>query len=140
MRVHQRPLVQQSFASIQPIADAAAILFYSRLFTLDPSLRLMFRGDMREQGRKFMHILEAAVVGLDRPDTLMPMVQALGRRHAAYGATPEHYAVVGEALIWMLEYGLGPEFTKETRQAWIEVYLDLATTMQTPDRGDIPAG
>jgi hypothetical protein len=34
---------------VATIADDAAVLFYQRLFELDPSLRPMFRGDMAEQ-------------------------------------------------------------------------------------------
>jgi hemoglobin-like flavoprotein len=131
MHSHTKHLVQQSFATVLPIADAAAGLFYARLFTLDPSLRAMFPGNMQEQGRKLMQMLKVAVAGLDHLDRLVPAVQALGQRHGAYGVLPEHYETVGEALIWTLEQGLGPEFTPETRAAWTEVYLLLATTMQT---------
>ena len=56
----QKSLVQESFATIAPIADDAAALFYRRLFEIDPSLRHMFRGDMAEQRRKLMQMLTAA--------------------------------------------------------------------------------
>jgi hypothetical protein len=41
-------LVRTSFKLVLPIAGDAATLFYGRLFELDPSLRPMFHGDMRE--------------------------------------------------------------------------------------------
>jgi len=81
----QKALVQESFAAIAPIADDAAALFYRRLFEIDPSLQAMFRGDMAEQRRKPMQMLAAAVKGLDRLEQLVPVVEDLGRRHAAYG-------------------------------------------------------
>jgi hypothetical protein len=43
-------LVQRTFAEVLPLADSAAALFYERLFVLDPTLRSLFHGDMREQG------------------------------------------------------------------------------------------
>jgi hemoglobin-like flavoprotein len=46
MNSAQINLVQSTFAAIRPIATVAAELFYTRLFTLDPSLRPMFKGDM----------------------------------------------------------------------------------------------
>lgn len=52
---------------------------------LDPSLRALFRGDMTEQRRKVMAMITFAVNGLTRLEQLVPMVQDLGRRHAAYG-------------------------------------------------------
>jgi aspartate 1-decarboxylase len=40
---------------------------------------------MKEQGRKLMAMINAAVGGLTRLDELVPVVQGLGRRHATYG-------------------------------------------------------
>jgi hemoglobin-like flavoprotein len=130
----QKTLVQESFARIAPIADDAAALFYRRLFEIDPSLRQMFRGDMTEQRKKLMQMLTAAVKGLDRLDQLVPVVQELGRRHAAYGVADAHYDTVGSALLWTLETGLGALFTPETREAWATVYGLLATTMRDAAR------
>ena len=50
-------LVQRTFADVLPMADAAAALFYERLFTLDPTLRSLFHSDIHEQGRKLMAVL-----------------------------------------------------------------------------------
>ena len=130
----QKTLVQESFATITPIADDAAALFYRRLFEIDPSLQQMFRGDMAEQRKKLMQMLTAAVKGLDRLDQLVPVVQTLGRRHATYGVNDAHYDTVGEALLWTLQKGLGPAFTPETREAWTTVYGLLATTMKEAAR------
>jgi len=130
----QKTLVQETFASIAPIADDAAALFYRRLFELDPSLRAMFRGDMSEQRRKLMNMLGAAVKGLDRLEQLVPVVQDLGRKHTGYGVEDRHYDTVGAALLWTLEKGLGSGFTPEVKEAWAAVYGLLASTMQTAAR------
>ena len=126
----QTTLVQDSFATIAPIADDAAVLFYQRLFELDPSLEPMFRGNMAEQRKKLMQMLTAAVKGLDRLDQLVPVVESLGRRHAGYGVTDAHYDTVGGALLWTLEKGLGSAFTPDVKAAWTTVYTVLATTMK----------
>ena len=139
LTVHQKTLVQDSFAIVAPIADDAAALFYRRLFELDPSLQRMFRGDMAEQRRKLMQMLTAAVKGLDRLDQLVPVVQDLGRRHATYGVEDRHYETVGAALLWTLEKGLGKAFTPETKEAWATVYGVLATTMQDAAREALAA-
>jgi hemoglobin-like flavoprotein len=130
MTPEQKKLVQESFEKVLPIADVAAELFYGRLFELDPSLRHLFHGDMKEQGRKLMTMIRVAVANLDRLGDIVPAVEALGERHARYGVEDSHYTTVGEALIWTLEKGLGDAFTPETRQAWIEVYGVLASVMQ----------
>ena len=122
--------VQETFATIAPIADDAAALFYRRLFELDPTLKAMFRGDMSDQRRKLMQMLTAAVKGLNNLDRLVPVVEDLGRRHAGYGVADAHYNTVGEALLWTLEKGLGDAFTPEVKDAWATVYGLLASTMQ----------
>jgi hemoglobin-like flavoprotein len=126
----QIALVQKSFAAIAPIADDAAVLFYQRLFEIDPSLKSMFRGDMAEQRRKLMQMLTAAVKGLQRLDRLVPVLEDLGRRHIGYGVTDQHYDTVGAALLWTLEKGLGRAFTPEVQEAWAAVYGLLANTMR----------
>ena len=134
LTVAQKTLVQDSFKTIATIADDAAILFYEKLFELDPSLRPMFRGDMAEQRKKLMQMITAAVKGLDRLDQLVPVVQNLGRRHAGYGVQDSHYDTVGAALLWTLEAGLGRQFTPEVKEAWATVYGLLATTMKDAAR------
>jgi len=127
-------LIKDSFRKVAPIADQAASLFYARLFELDPALRAMFRGDMAEQGRKLMTMLGMAVGGLDRLDQLVPAVRSLGLRHAGYQVRDAHYETVGEALLWTLERGLGPDFTADTKAAWAKVYSVLAETMKAGAR------
>jgi len=135
----QKVLVQESFAAVAPIADDAAVLFYRRLFELDPSLERMFKGDMTEQRRKLMQMLTAAVKGLDRLDQLVPVVEELGRRHAGYHVEDAHYDTVGAALLWTLEKGLGDAFTPDVKDAWVAVYGLLAGTMKNAAKGSMAA-
>jgi hemoglobin-like flavoprotein len=127
----QIALVQESWKRVQPIADKAAELFYMRLFSLEPSVRRLFKGDMVEQGRKLMSMISVAVNSLARLETIVPAVQALGRRHAGYGVKKHHYTVVEAALLWALAQGLGEKFTREIEEAWRTAYRVLATTMQS---------
>jgi hemoglobin-like flavoprotein len=128
-------LVQQTWEQVVPIADEAAMAFYSRLFELDPSLRSMFRQtDMVEQRRKLMQMITVAVRGLDKFDELMPAMRAMGRRHVGYGVQDHHYDTVGAALIWTLEQGLGDAFTPDARESWVLLYGTLATIMKTSSR------
>ena len=123
-------LVQSSWRDVQPMGEAAAAMLYARLFELDPSLKRLFKGDMKEQGPKVIAMIGVAVNALTRLESVVPAVQALGRRHAGYGVEERHYAVVEEALVWTLGQGLGASFTKEVEQAWRTAYGLLAGTMK----------
>lgn len=126
-------LVQRSFEDVRPIAVQAAKLFYDRLFTLDPSLRSLFKGDMEAQGVKLMQTLGTVVQGLSSPDSIRPAVVALGERHRGYGVTEAHYDTVGQALLWTLGQGLGARFTPDVEAAWASAYTMLASTMQSQE-------
>ncbi len=129
MTPEQKILVKDSWAMVMPIADKAAELFYGKLFELDPAVKPLFKGDMKEQGAKLMRMINVAVNGLDRLDEIVPAVQELGRKHVAYGVTEAHYGTVGAALLWTLETGLGEAFTPEVKDAWATVYGLLSSTM-----------
>ncbi len=126
----QKKLVRDSYAKIRADAPAVAAIFYQRLFEIGPDLRPLFKGDMAEQGRKLMTMITTAVDSLDRIDAIVPAVQQLGRRHAAYGVKLADYDTVGAALLWTLEHGLGDDFTPPVRDAWTACYTTLAGVMK----------
>lgn len=130
MHPRQAQLIRESFAKIEPRADIAALMFYQRLFTLDPSLRALFQRDIEQQGVKLMQALRFAVATLDSPRELEPVLESLGRRHVYYGVENRHYDIVGAALISALEYLLGPAFTAEVKEAWLAIYAYMADTMK----------
>ena len=123
-------LVQGSWKAVLPIKEKAADLFYGRLFELDPELKALFKGDMNAQGAKLMTMIHTAVNGLTNLDSIIPAVQALGKRHVDYGVKNSDYDTVGQALLWTLKQGLGDEFTEQVEEAWTETYTVLATTMK----------
>ena len=127
---HQIQLIQQSFAKVDPIADQAAEIFYNKLFEYEPSVRPLFKSDIRNQGRKLMSTLKVAVKALDDLDALVPVLQKMAVKHVEYGVRAEHYTPVGNALLYALKVGLGKDWTPELRQAWVEVYRLIAKTMK----------
>jgi hemoglobin-like flavoprotein len=123
----EKLLITESFAKVAPISEKAAELFYNRLWETDPSTKELFtKTDMKEQGRKLMQTLATAVGALYSLETIVPVVEQLGKRHIAYGVKKEQYDSVGAALLWTLEQGLGADFTPEVKEAWTKVYGVLA--------------
>ena len=129
MTPEQVALVQQSFAKVAPISDAAAVMFYDRLFEVAPAVKAMFPADMTEQRKKLMATLAVVVNGLSNLDSILPAASALATRHVAYGAKAEHYPVVGATLLWTLEQGLGEAWTAELAAAWGAAYATLSGYM-----------
>lgn len=114
MSSEQIGLVQSTFAEVQPNATVVADMFYTRLFTLDSFLRLLFKGDLAQQGHLLMVMLASAVSGLNHLDTLTPVLRQLGARHVNYAVCERHYTVVGSALLWTQD----PEGDGTNRAGW----------------------
>ena len=54
-------VMADSWEKVLPISDAAAAMFYGRLFDRAPEVRPLFRGGMEERGRRLMAMIDAAV-------------------------------------------------------------------------------
>lgn len=130
MTPRQIGLIRTSWDKVVPISEAAAELFYGKLFELDPDLRPLFKGDLKEQGAKLMTMLNTVVGGLDNLEAIVPAAQASGVRHAGYGVKDEMYDTVAEALLWTLGQGLGDDFTEEVKDSWVAAYVILSTVMK----------
>ena len=125
----QADLVQLTWRSVLPVGDTFAELFYGRLFALDPGVRRLFKDDIVEQGRNLTAMLSVATANLAKPERISVALRQLGRRHAAYGVRPEHFALVEDALLFALEHALIDVFTAEVKAAWQAGYALLTSMM-----------
>lgn len=121
--------VRSSFDMVFANSTDMTTTFYDRVFELAPEFRPMFPADMSVLKRDFLSKLAVLVGSLDRTTGLLSGADILGRNHQHYGVKPEHYQVVGEALLWSLARGLGPHWTDEVEQAWRKVYGVIAQRM-----------
>ena len=131
MTPRQLAIVKQTWQQLAPRAEGVAELFYARLFELDPTLRRLFRNDMRAQGRMLTSVITLAVSQLERVDKLVPVLRDLGARHVNYGVKERDYSTVGAALLDTLAAGLKEDFTPEVEEAWAATYVLLAETMKS---------
>ncbi len=129
MTPQQIDLVQDSFALIVPRRAEASAIFYRRLFALAPETRVLFKGDLADQGRKLMQVLATIVRNLHDLGPLLDSVDYLAQRHVGYGVRDDHYAVVGQALIDTLHECLEDSFTPQTERAWGYAYTILSGRM-----------
>ncbi len=121
MTLQQVALVKESFEQVRHVAIPVTLLFYGRLFDLDPGLRPLFKIDIREQSNKLAAMLATVIDSLESLDELRPRLQELGRRHVTYGVQREHYETLTSALLWALGQALQSEFSPDVRAAWAEV-------------------
>jgi hemoglobin-like flavoprotein len=130
MNQQQIALVKESWRSVAAL-DALTVggLFYKRLFAIAPELRPTFRGEIAGQSRKLLLMLGYVIRKLDRLGDIIDEVKKLALHHVGYGTLPEHYYVVGSALLWTLEQALGASWNDELEAAWAACYTSLSGAM-----------
>lgn len=139
MNNQQIKLLQTAFARVEPVAQEAGELFYTRLFQIDPLLRPLFTGDLQVQSRMLMTAIGLVVQGLDQPEHVTKQISAIGQRHVAYGAMPADFESFGAALQWALEQTLGDDFSPPVQEAWAEAFTFIAQGMKAASHGHLVA-
>lgn len=130
MNANQILLIKKSWRLLRQVApELVGDTFYSKLFYDHPELRRMFPKEMDEQYKKLIDMLSSMVARLDDLESLQQELTELARRHLGYGVLPKHYAMVGEALLWTLERGLGSDWDEATAEAWATCYGLIAGHM-----------
>jgi len=122
-------LIRQTFHDLAAEKQTASQRFYELLFEIAPELRGLFRGDMENQGMRFMSTLGTILDDIDNPETLRPHVERLAKGHAAVGVKPADFVPMGEALVRTMDETLGDRFPAGARTAWQEAYDFIARQM-----------
>jgi hemoglobin-like flavoprotein len=129
----QKRLVRESFLRLEPAFDLVGQLFFRKLYRLDPSLADRFAGPVEVQGRKFMAGLKLGIIALNYEDGLAPVLKLLGVRHRRRGVKVRHYRMMAKALIWTLEQSLEKRFTREAKDAWSALLIQVTRIMSGSD-------
>lgn len=128
-----------SVVKLSPL-EPTGVAFFLKIFELAPAALALFPSfrdapelssspQLKSHALKVMQTVDVAVQGLGDVGALVPVLRGLGAKHLEYGVRPEHYDVVGAALLATLEGGLGAAWTPRVSEAWAAVYELVATTM-----------
>lgn len=118
-----------SFNLLAPRGQELVDRFYSHLFSQHPELRALFPEVMQDQKHKLLTALVLVVKNLRRVETLRPPLMDLGRRHAGYGAQPEHYAIVRDALVGVMAEMAGDAWSPQLDRDWNRAIDYVASVM-----------
>jgi hemoglobin-like flavoprotein len=144
---HRKKTVKSSWRAIQFALDEKATkIFYDRLFSEYPSVRPMFKDDMTSQHKKLYAAVSLAVKCIDDLESLVPVLQDLGRRHGSYGVVREHYDAVTDCFLWTLNTFIfanmptmnAIHYAFDVADAWEWTLMLIGTTMaDAADEADI---
>lgn len=125
----QRLVILDSIESLREIAEPFALLFYGKLFELDPGARKLFHIDLAIQGRKLMEMLSSVAESLNDFGPMRSRLAELGRKHATYGVRAEQYETLIKAMMWSLSQALSPNFDTSARDAWRQALTVICAAM-----------
>jgi len=126
----QRRLVRDSLELLREDARPLALLFYGKLFEMDPSARRLFHNDIALQGRKLVDMLTDVIEALDNFEPMRFRLAELGRKHAGYGVRSEQYETLTSALLWAIGQALEADFDLPTREAWHLTITSICAAMK----------
>lgn len=126
----QIEVLEQSFTEIKPRANEFVASFYDNLLTANPEAKPLFEHtNMASQKKMLLSSLVMVVENLRNPDVLDKSLRGLGARHVKYGALPEHYPLVGGALLTTFQQYLGDKWTPQVKEAWVDAYGAISGIM-----------
>ncbi|WP_324277925.1 globin domain-containing protein [Blastococcus brunescens] len=120
--------MRANFAKAAATGDEAPLYFYSHLFLSHPETRQMFPVSMAHQRDRLFAALGDVVARVDDLDSLVPILQQLGRDHRKFGTLAAHYPAVGASLLATLEH-FDDQWSPELAKDWTEAYTLVAEVM-----------
>jgi hemoglobin-like flavoprotein len=122
--------LETTFDLVAPRGDELMDVFYARLFAAAPAVRPLFAGtDLARQKAMLLSTLVLLRKSLRNLDAIVPTLRALGARHVAYGAKPEHYPAVGQVLIASMAEVAGEAWRPEHELAWAAAFAVISDAM-----------
>lgn len=116
-------LLEDSFAEVEPQAEAFSASFYKNLFRANPSVQELFaKTSLEAQEKKLIASLALIVENLRNPEALQRALESLGVYHVKTGTLTKHYPLVGNALLETSADFLGDRWTSAKAQAWLNAY------------------
>jgi NAD(P)H-flavin reductase/hemoglobin-like flavoprotein len=122
-------LLKESWTLVEEQQDKVAGYFYARMFLSQPALRDLFPVQMDVQRARLLNAIVTAVQTLEDPEVFDDYLKSLGRDHRKFHVQPEHYDVVGSALIEAMRAFAGERWSIEYDQAWADAYGVIASKM-----------
>ena len=125
-----KDLLRKSFALFVACEPDLTHHFYELLFARHPQLRpLFFRKKLEEQERMLTDVIADLVAHIDDRAYLETVLRPLGVKHIEYGATPERYDWVRDAMLATFRHVACAVWTDELAQSWREAYDRIASIM-----------
>lgn len=123
-------VLEDSFDLVAPRGEELVERFYDRVFATAPELEALFAGtNMPRQRQMLLGALILLRKSLRNLEGVVPTLRTLGARHVTYGVLPEHYPIIGTALLSTMAEIAGSAWLAEYTEAWTNAFQIVQDTM-----------
>lgn len=130
------PLSQQTIDTVKatiPVLQEHGVDITSRMYDLlfekYPQTRALFKSAPDDQPKILAAAVAAYAGNIDNLDALKDAVERMAAAHVRTNVKPEHYPMVGDAILTAMHDVLGEAATPEILEAWKEAYFFLADVL-----------
>lgn len=120
--------LKSSFSEVSAQPRLLAARFYKELFAAAPALRPLFPADMTSLQGHFEAALALVIRNLEDMAVLQDSLRDLGAQHVQWGAKPEDYFIVRDALVRAI-HEVSASWTEELEEDWRRAITAIAVPM-----------
>ncbi len=129
----QRAIIKATIPLLETGGEDLTRHFYDKLLGNNPEIRPLFNGAHQASGAQARALARAVLLyarNIEQLDTLGPLVEQIVNKHVSLQVQPDHYPLVGIALLQSIREVLGADVaTDAVIDAWAAAYGQLANLL-----------
>lgn len=124
-----KEIIKATAPVLKEKGEEITTVMYEFLFERNPELKELFKDAEPDQYKKLANAVYAYAANIDKLEVLGKGIETMASVHVKTKVQPEHYPLVGGALLSAIEKVLGDAATPEVINAWKEAYFFLADVL-----------
>jgi len=124
-----KEIIKATAPVLKENGEAITTAMYKVLFSKYPETQELFKDASADQHKKLANAVYAYAANIDKLENLGKGIEQMATVHVNTKVKPEHYPMVGDALLQAIKSVLGDRATDEVMAAWEKAYGFLANVL-----------
>lgn len=129
MNNETKAIIKATAPVLKEHGEAITTEMYKVLFEKYPQTKELFKDAEPDQYKKLASAVYAYAANIDQLENLGKGIEQMATVHVNTNVQPEHYPMVGDALLQAIKNVLGDAATDEVMAAWEEAFGFLANVL-----------
>ena len=127
-------IVKATASVVAEHSEAITARMYEILFEKYPETQKLFDNAASDQHKKLAAAVSAYAANIDNLAVLSKAVEKMATTHVSAKVKPEHYPMVGVAILGAIKDVLGEAATQDILDAWKEAYFFLGDILNAREK------